>query len=123
MPSEQSGQPHQTPPTVGTSASQYSHDLWVSAVSGEQRDRQRDQRVRQIELIVAIVERVVSLLILLGLQPQLLFLLRLIGDQRFVRRDRGAVALLLRGRRAGRGQLQLRQRVAAATSWRMLRAW
>src|SRR5262245_27524493 len=69
----------------------------------EQRDRESDQGVREIELVVAVVQRVVGFLILFRCYAELLFLLRLVDGQRFVRGNRDAVALLLRLRSRGGG--------------------
>src|SRR5204862_5777031 len=73
----------------------------------QQRNRQRNHGVGEIELIVAVVQGLVVFLVLFGLQAQVLFLLGLIGGQLFVRRDGGAITLLLRGWSAGGGQLEL----------------
>ena len=76
----------------------------------QQRDRDGQQRIGQVELVVAEVERVVALLVGLGLLAQFVLLGRLLGRQRLVMRDRLPVAVGGRLRRAKRLQLQLRQR-------------
>jgi len=88
VPAEEAGQSHQNAQNGGHHRQPEQPALVRDGRDRQERDGNGAERVRQVELIVTVIERVVGLFVLLGLALDFALLLRLLLGQGLMTPDR-----------------------------------